>query len=69
MVEIWVRREVCREGGRGREERVWMLRVLVGGGEEVIGGKEERGDGGGEEEWRQVFVRWILGSRDEEGGT
>jgi len=25
-------------------------------------------EGGGEEEWRQVFVRWIRGSRDEEGG-
>lgn len=54
-------------GGRGREERVWMF---VGGMVGGIGGDGMVGEGEGEEgeeEWRQVFVRWILGSRDEEG--
>jgi len=53
--------EACWAGGRGREERVWMLLLLLGGGGEERGGEEGEG-------WRQVFVRWILGSRDEEGG-
>lgn len=66
MEEICVRREVWREGGRGREERVWILLLLVGG---MVGlGLGQGEEGGGEEEWRQVFVRWIRGPRDEEGG-
>jgi len=50
--------EACWAGGRGREERRWTLRVFVS---EVVGR--------GEEDWRQVFVRWIFVSSDEEGGT
>lgn len=50
---------MCRGGERGREERVWMVGCGVVGGEGLVGERRE---------WRQVFVRWILGSRDEEGG-